>query len=396
MLRRIVLLFCCIIVCFSALSQTEVDERAVISFDKGLGFHAPDSTFGLNLRFRMQNRIGIENTLGNDIFIDQVEARIRRLRLRIDGYTKSQRLTYYMQLSFSRDDQDWDNSKMANVVRDAMVYYRFSPKFYMGFGQGKLPGNRQRINSSGQLQFADRSMVNAGFNIDRDVGLFFYFSDALAGIDFNLKGAVSSGEGRNTIRSDNGLAYTGRIEVMPFGRFVKDGDFSEGDLEREITPKLALSAGYSFNSKAIRNSGQRGMYLHEPRDIATIYSDLLFKYMGWGWATEFMQRNVDNPFTYAGEDLVYILTGKGFNAQLSYYFISAWEVAGRFSMVEPDKKVSSMEPARKEYTLGVTKYIYKHKVKMQGNLSYGSRNAFGEGMGKKEYLNLQFQVELGI
>jgi phosphate-selective porin OprO and OprP len=96
MLQRIFLFSCFIFTGFTALSQTEVDERAVISFDKGLGFHTPDSTFGLNLRFRMQNRIGIENTLGNDIFIDQVEARIRRLRLRIDGYTKSQRLTYYM------------------------------------------------------------------------------------------------------------------------------------------------------------------------------------------------------------------------------------------------------------------------------------------------------------
>jgi len=37
-------------------AQTEVDERAVISFDKGLGFFDPDSLFGVNIRFRMQNR----------------------------------------------------------------------------------------------------------------------------------------------------------------------------------------------------------------------------------------------------------------------------------------------------------------------------------------------------
>jgi phosphate-selective porin OprO and OprP len=390
------LLFLCFLLafCLSGFAQTEVDERAVISFDKGLGFHAPDSAFGLNLRFRIQNRMGIKSNLGNEVFIDEVEARIRRLRLRIDGYTKNQRLTYFLQLSFSRDDQDWDNSKIPNVVRDAMVYYRFNPKFYIGFGQGKLPGNRQRINSSGQLQFADRSIVNAEFNIDRDFGLMLYFSDNLGVIDYNLKGAISSGEGRNTLRSDNGLAYTVRIELMPFGRFLNDGDFSEGDLVREIRPKLALSAGYSFNHKAIKKAGQRGLFLYEPRDIHTIYGDLLFKYMGWAWSSELMQRNVNEPFTYLDEDMMYVFTGSGFTTQLSHYFINTWEVAGRFSMIEPDHKVSTLEAAQTEYTLGVTKYIRKHRVKAQGNFTYGNyRQAGGNN---KEYINAQFQVELGI
>jgi phosphate-selective porin OprO and OprP len=334
---------------FSALAQTEVDERAVIRFDEGLGFHAPDTTFGLNLRFRIQNRMGLMNYQGGGNAVDEVEARMRRLRLRIDGYTKDQRLTYYLQLSFSRDDQDWDNSRVPNVVRDAMVYYNFSEKFYFGFGQGKLPGNRQRIISSGQLQFTDRSLVNATFNIDRDFGLMFYFSDALADVDFNLKGAITGGEGRNILKTDNGIAYTGRVEIMPFGRFTNDGDFSEGDLERETTPKLSLAAGYSFNYKAIRNAGQRGLYLAEHRNIGTLHGDLMFEYMSWAWYAEVIERQVNDPFILSvDQNPLHILSGTGFNTQLSYYFINAWEIAGRYSWLKPSEKLSANEPMHRE------------------------------------------------
>lgn len=391
-----VLVTCLLMVAAPVFSQTEVDERAMICFDRGLGFSAPDTSFGLNLRFRIQNRMGFQTVSTDDLAFDQVEARIRRLRLRLDGYIKNEKLTYYLQLSFSRSDQDWDASKVPNIIRDAMVYYRFSPKFYIGFGQGKLPGNRQRIVSSGQLQFADRSMVNAQFNIDRDFGMMFYFSDALAGIEYNLKGAISSGEGRNALASDNGMAYTGRVELMPLGRFLNDGDFSEGDLEFEPTPKIALAAGYSFNNKAVRKAGQRGSGLFEPRDLKNFYADVLFKYMGWAGYGEYMQRTTDDPFTYSGEEINYVFAGEGINMQLSYCFRNYWEFAARTSFITPLEEIAQFEPERKEYTFGVTKYLYRHKMKLQGNFSLAEQDALSGIHDNRRNFIVIFQVELGI
>lgn len=394
--KKWLLLLCLALITGAGFSQTEVDERAMIRFDKGLGFNAPDSVFGLNLRFRMQNRAGFQTVSTDDLSVDLVEARVRRLRLRLDGYIKNQKLNYYVQLSFSRSDQDWDGTHVPNVIRDAMVYYHFTPKFYIGFGQGKLPGNRQRIISSGQLQFADRSMVNAEFNIDRDFGLMFYYSDVFAGLDYNLKGAVSSGEGRNALASDNGLAYTGRVEFMPLGRFIKDGDFSEGDLEHELTPKLSLAAGYSYNHKAIRRAGQRGNPLYEQRDLKNFYGDILFKYSGWAWYGEYMQRMVDDPFTYSGEEMIYIYSGNGVNTQVSYCFQNFWEIAGRYSIVNPSEEISQYTSTTSDYTIGVTKYLYRHKVKLQANSSLVKQNAISGISGEKKYFNVLFQVELGI
>ncbi len=68
-----------------------------------------------------------------------------------------------------------DNSKETNnlVLRDAVIFYNLSKAFRLGIGQTKLPGNRQRVNSSGQLQFAERSTTHDAFTLDRDRGIFF-------------------------------------------------------------------------------------------------------------------------------------------------------------------------------------------------------------------------------
>ncbi|MBW6492505.1 MAG: OprO/OprP family phosphate-selective porin [Lentimicrobium sp.] len=379
-------------------AQTEVDERAMISFRKGLGFNAPDSTFGVNIRLRMQNRLAFN--LNESLGIDDIEARVSRLRLRFDGYILSPKLTYYLQLSFSRGDQDWDNTHVPNLVRDAMVYYHFTPKFYIGFGQGKLPGNRQRTISSGQQQFYDRSNVNANFTLDRDFGLFGYYKDHMGGVYYNLKGAVSTGDGRNQLKTDKGLMYTARVEVMPFGKFKKDGDFSEGDLEFESTPKISLAAGYSLNQKARRTRGTIGADLYESRDMKSLFADVILKYQGWALFSEYISRGTDNSaFTFHPSDSslsAYVMTGRGVNTQLSYCFPNYWEIATRYSVVKPDAEINQNAMLDSYYLMGVNKYLRKHLTKFQGFVGYRTQHSYNQAVFGKNNLLLVFQVELGI
>lgn len=379
-------------------AQTEVDERAMISFNKGLGFNAPDSVFGVNIRLRMQNRLAFN--FNEDLDIEDIEARVSRLRLRFDGYILSQKLTYYLQLSFSRGDQDWDNTHIPNVVRDAMVYYNFNPRFYLGFGQGKLPGNRQRIISSGQQQFYDRSNVNANFTLDRDFGIFGYYNNKIGGVFYNLKGAISTGDGRNQLKTDKGLMYTGRIEILPLGRFKKDGDFSEGDLEFEKTPKISLAAGYSVNQNAMRTRGTIGTELYENRDLKTLFADVIMKYNGWALYSEYISRAADNSaFTFNLADSLqsaYVMTGNGINTQLSYCFPGYWEIAARYSVVEPDIEINQTAMRDSYYLFGVNKYIRKHLTKFQGFVGYRSQESYNTSISGKNNLLLVFQVELGI
>jgi phosphate-selective porin OprO/OprP len=365
----VTLLLC--IVSFSALAQGELDERAMIYKFKGLQFATKDSSFYINFRFRMQNRLGLYSNSATDLGIKEVEARVRRLRMRIDGFIMTRKLAYSIQLSFSRGDTDFENTGFVNIVRDAVIFYHFTPKFYVAFGQNKLPGNRQRVNSSGQLQFAERSIVNGTFNIDRDFGIKAYYKNHVGNMWFNLKGAVTTGEGRSVNFTTNGLAYTGRMELLPLGEFTKEGDYSEGDLEREPKPKISLAGGYSYNHKAVRTGGQLGKELYAPRTFGVLITDLMFKFKGWAYAAEYMKRIIDNPYTVNDDGLIrYVYSGQGTNHQLSYLFKRNYEVAFRYSLLLPDKIIAASEMRTEVLELGATKYINKHRVKLQLSALY--------------------------
>src|SRR5690606_26574242 len=166
------------------------------SYGKGLGMTSPDSLFQLNIRFRMQNRV---TYFQNDHESNTYEAQIRRLRLRLDGYVGDPRFQYALQLSFAPGDVgDLEDGENLNIIRDAVITYKPNKHWSFLFGQTKLPGNRQRVNSSGSLQLTDRSINNARFNIDRDFGLqAYYLHEEKELFSYNIKTAISSGKGRN-------------------------------------------------------------------------------------------------------------------------------------------------------------------------------------------------------
>lgn len=380
-----------------AFAQGEVDERPMIFKMKGLEMATKDSSFYANFRFRMQNRLGFTTNGGDDFGISEIDARVRRLRMRVDGYVLSPKIGYSIQLAFTRSDQDVDNTGIANIVRDAVIFYHFTDKFYIAFGQNKLPGNRQRVNSSGQLQFADRSIVNGIFTVDRDFGLKAYYDNKLGSVPFRLKGAITTGEGRSVNETDNGLAYTGRVEFLPFGLFKNDGDYSEGDQEREQTPKLAIGGGYSYNAKTNRTGGQLGKELYAAKDMGTAIFDLIFKYNGWAYQNEYMKRSSDDPLSFNAEgDVRYVYAGWGNNQQLSYLFKNNFETAFRYSIVQPEHQTSIYENRREVLEAGITKYLRNHRIKAQFNLNYNTEEGDFSFKSKNNYWGALFQVELGI
>ncbi|GAA0881186.1 hypothetical protein GCM10009119_41560 [Algoriphagus jejuensis] len=380
-----------------AFSQVESDERALINVDKGLSF-SKDSLFKLNLRFRMQNRFGIRTESGNDLSIEQTDFRVRRLRLRLDGYVLSPKMQYYIQLGFSKADLDLESGGYAQPIRDAMIYYTFNKNFYVGFGQGKLPGNRERVVSSGNLQFADRSIANGVFTLDRDFGFFGYYTLPTKGrAEYQLKGAINTGEGRNPSPGDAGLSYTARFEYLPFGKFIDSGDYSEGDLEFEPVPKLAIGVSYNYNDEAVRTRGQLGSALYEARDLQVFIADAMFKYMGWAVMGEYFQRVASDPITQNEDGAIRtVWVGKGNNIHLSRMISRKSELAVRYASVRPDEVVKMQEQRLEETTLGYTRYINGHRIKMQGNVGYSWSNKQIELVQTSNFWFATFQIEFGI
>lgn len=367
------------------------------SFGSGLGLTSPDSTFRLNIRFRMQNRASF---VSNENQEDRIEASVRRLRLRFDGFVGDPRFLYAIQLSFAPGDvgeiAPGDN---LNIIRDAVFFYRPNNRWSIGFGQTKLPGNRQRVNSSGALQLTDRSINNARFNIDRDYGVFLNFQqERREEFSYALKTAISTGDGRNYTRnSDTRLAYTGRIELFPLGTFQSNGFLFEGDLKREETPKVLLGATYHFNKGARRTQGQLGPSLFEIRDITAFFLDAMLKYRGFAFQTAYMNRSAENPITFSANDPAVfnvVQTGYGLDFQASYLFSSDYEIIGRFSTQHPGNKIKLLQPQIDQYSIGLTRYIWEHALKLQTELTATETNHPTQGKSTGWYV--RFQVEIGI
>ena len=126
------LIFILLILGISLAKAQERDDRATILNFKGIQYKSNDSLFYVNFRFRMQNRLGYKQELdGEDD--GKFDARIRRLRMRMDGYIYTPKISYSVQLAFTRSDQDFDDSGIPNIVRDAVMFYNFSDDFYISF-----------------------------------------------------------------------------------------------------------------------------------------------------------------------------------------------------------------------------------------------------------------------
>lgn len=366
------------------------------NYGKGVGLTSPDSLFQFNIRFRMQNRATFEFDEDEE---NSISAQIRRLRLRFDGFVGDPKFLYAIQLSFApRDVGVIEEGESINIIRDAVLFYRPNQNWNIGFGQTKLPGNRQRVNSSGALQLTDRTINNARFTIDRDFGLqVHYLSSKSKTFGYDIKAAISTGEGRNWIKtSDNNLAYTGRVELYPFGRFTKDGAFFEGDLARESTPKLFLGGTYHYNQKAQRTQGQLGNELFEPKDLTSVHLDAMLKYNGWSFQTAYMSRDTQNALSIdpQGSQNQFVVAGNGMDAQLSYLFRNNVELIGRFSESNPKSEIASLLPKATEFTMGITKYIWEHSFKMQAELT-NSRLEFPSIETASNWY-VRFQIEIGI
>lgn len=358
---------------------TMAQETNAPKFGKGLfNLVGQDSTWTMKVATRMQFLAVAnfqEGESGESNFL------VRRARLKFNGYAFSPKLKYKLELGLSNRDISGASEFTSNSPRyilDAVIKYNFAKNLELWFGQTKLPGNRERIISSGNMQQVDRSLLNSRFNIDRDTGIQFRHHFNLTD-NFVVKEifSIAQGEGRN-ITSGNigGHQYTGRVEFLPMGNFTSGGDYSGSDLKREQKPKLALGVSYDHNNNAVKNRSNQGSYMTNDigfyqTNINTLFIDAMFKYKGFSFMAEYADRDADDPYaknldgSLTGDK---VQVGKGLNLQTGYLFNNDWEVSGRYTNIELDKIITGKD-AENQYTLGFSKYIIGHKLKIQSDIS---------------------------
>jgi phosphate-selective porin OprO/OprP len=358
-----------------------------------------DSSVALNIHFRIQSRFGYSTQSMQSISPGSFDLGVRRARLFFDGHIYSKKWTYFLQLNFAKRDMDEDNTGTLHILRDAMLWYEAWKGMKIGLGQGKLPGNRQRIISSGMLEFVDRSIVNDAYNLDRDAGLFAYQSLMIGKICMNIKASLSTGEGRNVSISDKGLASTGRIEIFPLGKFTGNNDMMESDLVVEKQPKLCIAAVAHYNDFSKKSRGQTGQTLPTARYLHAYMGDLIFKYQGFAMSTEYIYRGVNNPFMDFNKQGFFI-AGDGFNSQMSYCFENNTNIAFRYAQTKPNMLLTALIPHQKQYGMCLSKFVSNHQLKVQAEIQFIEESFRKNGklinQYIKQYMAGFLQIELGI
>jgi len=368
-----------IAILLSAINTLQAQETSTPKFGKGLfNLVGQDSSWTMKIGLRFQFNA---TALMQDGESPETSFLIRRSRLKFDGFAVTPKLKYKVELGLSNRDMSGTSVFTGNTPRyvmDAVLKYNFYENFVLWVGQTKLPGNRERVISSANMQQVDRSILNARFNIDRDIGFQLRHHFTISK-NFVIKEifAMSQGEGRNVVTGNlGGHQYTGRIELLPMGNFTGKGDYFGSDLKREQTPKLAIGVSYDHNNNAVKTRSNQGTYMvtdagFYETNINTLFIDAMFKYKGFSLMAEYADRDAKDPIAKNSDGTEtgrVVQIGTGLNIQSGYLFKNNWEVSGRYSTVDLDKKITGVNQEN-QYTLGLSKFIVGHSLKVQTDVS---------------------------
>lgn len=370
-----------IVLCSSIISNSQ--EKKTTKFGKGIfNFVDKDSTWSMKAGFRFQNLATFSRLDQNGMHTSETNMSVRRARIKLDGFAYSPKLTYKVEIGLSNRDISGGSQFTGNADRylyDAVLKWNFYKNFSLWFGQAKLPGNRERIVSSGNMQLVDRSLLNSLFNIDRDIGIQLkHFTNITDTFLIKETFSIAQGEGRNvTTGNIGGQQYTAKIELFPFGSFKNNGAYSGSDIYFEETPKLAFAVAYDFNNNAVKTRSNQGNYMFNDTgfyttNISSLFIDTMYKHRGFSFMGEYANRTAENPAainsdgSFTGD---YVQTGDALNLQAGWLLTKKLEIAARYTHINMNTAATTFRNEN-QYTIGLSKYIVNHKLKVQTDVSY--------------------------
>ncbi len=193
--------------------QSKGTIPASVSYGKnGFEFRTDNDKFSLAIQNRIQARYAEPfdsdpRTLA-DLNRDENSFMIRRARTKLNGHAYFPWLKYYMQY-------DWSQP----VLRDLNLTVDKYKWAQVRLGRGKVSYNNERVASSGNQQFVNRSIVNDIFTVDRQQGIEVkgnLFADTWYDLTYYL--GVFSGLGVGERNNDDGnMMYSGRLQWNALG-----------------------------------------------------------------------------------------------------------------------------------------------------------------------------------
>jgi len=352
----------------------EVNEGAKFKPGTGLVFTSKDGRFSMAPRLRAQLRWTVENDNEADATTQGLQ--IRRARLQFKGHIFNEHNRFKTEIALSPRDQGFDGTPHQTPLLDWYFDFTYWKNLSLRVGQYKVPFNRQRMISSGDLQLVDRALGQGEFNLDRDIGFDLRSKDFLGLGKLRYYAGLWMGEGRDYSGMDTfEFMYIGRVEVLPFGMFT---DYKEADFERSRKPRLSLGAAYAFVDAAKRNRGIKGSVPSDggTTDTHNVTADFMFKVVGLSVSGEGYWRKgrrefgdatvVDEMGTEVAAERELARDGVGWFVQSGYLIPRVpLEIAARYSQTRRLDSATSALPNRDEVGGGLSWYFARHPLKLQ-------------------------------
>lgn len=354
------------------------DQEFPISlrYKDGFDLQTRDGKFEMLIQNRLQFRYSYDqesdafsNAAGTSFNDKDVSSfRIRRARIKVGGHGFVPWFKYFT-------EYDW--------VSNTMLDYRLEiAKFKwatLRVGQWKVEYNRERVDSSGNQQFVERSIVNAPFTLDRQIGVRLgghLFEGTNAYLVYNI--GVFTGAGINqTHNDDKNMLYIGRIQWNFLGR---DLPFSQSDPDYTELPtgSIAFAGAHNIADRFIFPTSTRagsvdGVPVVDGRfEINQGVQEFAFKWNGLSIQEEFhVKKVIDRSRSTSG-------TSYGAYAQVGYFphalvdiIPRPLEFAYRYAFVDPEGLLGN--DMLREHTVAANWFFAGHRNKLTVDYSHLTR-----------------------
>jgi phosphate-selective porin OprO/OprP len=356
---------------------------------KGVDIKSNDGNWSLNTRLKTQLLYQLNDPSSSDKPVRENFV-VRRMRIAFQGNVFTKDIKYKLEITVAGQELTRADPKVigsgALIDRDVVgqaplmdAYFDFTQLRDMNLriGQSKIPYGRERMLSDNEMIVVDRSLEDAEFNFDRDMGVDIRSGDFLGANALHYYLGVFMAEERNASFTslgvgDIGLLYLARLEFVPLGNFEETpGDFSHG------SPKLSIGAAYAFLQTDATSPYARqtlGHTLGSLGDPALIdyncnnfTADFLFKGGGLSLMGAFHWRKAAQLPKYAGQ----ARDGIGGVVQGGFLLsqVVPVEVAASFGLVRA--ATNSSLPESNEVTGGLNYYPFNvHALKLQAEYAH--------------------------
>jgi phosphate-selective porin OprO/OprP len=396
---RILLLVICLDLSVSggqdALSAADPNKTDLphIEFGRqGLDIRSQDGNFhahaGLRAQLRFTDVTEKDARIGHSPEVKQGQFNLNRARFKLGGHAYRPWMTYYF-------EHDFPGHRTLDLRLTAQAHNAF--RFRVG--QWKVPYNRERIDSSGKQQFAERSIVNDHFTLDRQQGALAYgrlWESSPADSWYNL--GVFSATGRGGSGTVDRPLWMGRWQWNFLGR---DLAFSQSDikLREQVAGSIALS-GATYQGPYTTFSSDGGGQLngfttgdHDRYDVSQCLFETALHYQGFSWQQELHWKRVKDTDTGILKELTGFYCQAGlFPHTLIAEIPRPLELALRFAVVDPDR--NQTHDRQTEYTLGCNWFFNGHRNKLTLDLSQLQDQADPAGHGRVNRLRLQWDISI--